>query len=197
MNRTQKNHTRDLAYIALCAALMTVCSWIAIPAPIPFTLQTFGLFVTVGLLGGRRGSLAVLVYLTLGLIGVPVFAGFTGGIGILASERGGYLIGLFLSALVMWGIERLCRRSTRALLAAMVAGLIVCYVFGTAWFTLAHAKGNSTSGVWTALSLCILPYIIPDGIKIALALHLCKRSSSTFSVGSSGHIFSSKSDDHS
>ena len=75
--------TRDLVYVAVFAALMAICAWISIPTTVPFTLQTFGVFVSVGLLGGRRGSLAVLVYLLLGAVGAPVYAGFTGGFGPL------------------------------------------------------------------------------------------------------------------
>ena len=75
--------TRDLTYVALCAVLIAVCAWISIPAPVPFTLQTFGIFAALTLLGGRRGCYAVAVYLLLGLVGLPVFAGFQGGIGAL------------------------------------------------------------------------------------------------------------------
>ena len=76
-----KLRTRDIAYIGIFAALIAICSWISVPTAIPFTLQTLGVFLAVGLLGGRRGTLAVLVYLLLGLVGLPVFAGFHGGPG--------------------------------------------------------------------------------------------------------------------
>ena len=72
---------RDLAYIAVCAVLMAVCSWISIPAAVPFTLQTFAVFCSLGVIGGKRGTFAIVVYLLLGALGVPVFAGFGGGIG--------------------------------------------------------------------------------------------------------------------
>ena len=77
-----KTKTYDLAYIAIFAVVMAVCSWISIPMTVPFTLQTFGVFMAVGVLGGKRGTLAVLVYILLGVVGVPVFAGFSGGIGV-------------------------------------------------------------------------------------------------------------------
>ena len=76
-----RSKTYDLVYIAVFAVVMAVCSWISIPAQVPFTLQTFGVFMAVGVLGGKRGTLAVLVYVLLGAVGVPVFAGFSGGIG--------------------------------------------------------------------------------------------------------------------
>ena len=102
-----KTKTYDLAYIAIFAVLIAICSWISIPMTVPFTLQTFGVFMAVGVLGGKRGSLAVLVYILLGAIGVPVFAGFSGGLGILLNNTGGYIIGFLFSALVMWAMESL------------------------------------------------------------------------------------------
>ena len=66
--------TKDAAMIALCAAIMAVCSWISIPAAVPFTMQTFGVFLVVGLLRGRNGTLAVLVYILLGAAGLPEFS---------------------------------------------------------------------------------------------------------------------------
>ena len=66
----------DITLIALFAALMAICSWISIPLTVPFTLQTFAVFVTLEIIGGKRGTLSILVFLLLGAIGVPVFAGF-------------------------------------------------------------------------------------------------------------------------
>ena len=93
-----KTKTYDLAYIAIFAVLIAICSWISIPAAVPFTLQTFGVFIAVGVLGGKRGSLSVLVFILLGAIGIPVFANFSGGIGVLAGPTGGYIIGFLFSA---------------------------------------------------------------------------------------------------
>ena len=71
-----RSKTYDLVYIAVFAVVMAVCSWISIPAQVPFTLQTFGVFMAVGVLGGKRGTLAVLVYVLLGAVGVPVLQDF-------------------------------------------------------------------------------------------------------------------------
>ena len=81
-----RSKTYDMVYIAIFAVLMAICSWISIPMSVPFTLQTFGVFLAVGVLGGKRGTLAIVVYVLLGAIGIPVFAGFTGGIGIILSN---------------------------------------------------------------------------------------------------------------
>lgn len=90
-----------MAYIALFAVLMAVCSWISIPAVVPFTLQTFGVFVAVSVLGGKRGTLAVVLYLLMGVVGLPVFAGFSGGLGVLLGSTGGYIVGFVFTALTM------------------------------------------------------------------------------------------------
>ena len=161
--------------IALCAAVMAVCSWISIPAAVPFTMQTFGVFLAVGLLGGRNGTLAVLIYILLGAAGLPVFSGFAGGIGHLFGATGGYIIGFIFSALLMWLAEALLGRSNKTLVASMIAGLLVCYAFGTAWFMVVYAKNSGSIGLITALSWCVFPYIIPDALKIILAAGLTRR----------------------
>ena len=84
-----RSKTYDMVYIAVFAVLMAICSWISIPATVPFTLQTFAVFLTVGVLGGKRGSMAVLIYILLGAIGIPVFAGFYGGVVPLLGNTGG------------------------------------------------------------------------------------------------------------
>ena len=84
-----KFRTRDIAYIAVFVALMAICSWISIPTAIPFTLQTMAIFLAAGLLGGRRGTLAVLAYIPRGAVGAPVVAGFSGGVGVRLRSTGG------------------------------------------------------------------------------------------------------------
>lgn len=173
----ERNKTYDLVYISIFAVLIAICSWISVPAAIPFTLQTMGVFTAVGVLGGRRGTWAVLIYILLGAIGVPVFAGFSGGIGVLAGNTGGYIAGFFFSALVMWGIERAFGRSRAVLAISMVAGLLVCYAVGTAWFMAVYARSAGTVGLGVVLGWCVIPFIIPDLIKIAIAMILTRRLS--------------------
>lgn len=172
-----KSKTYDMVYIAVFAVLMAICSWISIPTAVPFTLQTFAVFLAVGVLGGKRGSLAVLVYILLGVIGIPVFSGFVGGIGALLNNTGGYIIGFMLSALLMWAMEKLFGKKTWVLALSMVLGLIVCYAFGTAWFMFVYARNAGAVGLTTVLGWCVIPFVIPDLIKIVLALGLSKRLS--------------------
>lgn len=169
------NKTQSMVYIAICAVLIAICSWITIPATIPFTLQTFGVFLTVCLLGGKRGSLSVFIYIVLGLIGIPVFAGVKGGIGVLLGNTGGYIIGFLFSALIMWAMEALLGRKTWILAASMVIGLIACYAVGTAWFMMVYTSNSGQIGLMTVLGWCVIPFIIPDFIKMALALCVYKQ----------------------
>ena len=182
VNTEVKSHSKtyDLVYVALFAVLIAICAWISVPTTVPFTLQTFGIFLTVGLLGGKRGSMAVLVYILLGAAGIPVFSGFTGGIGRLLGNTGGYIVGFLASALVMWALEKVMGRKPWALAIQMVLGLIVCYAIGTVWFMVVYSGTSGAVGLMTVLGWCVIPFIIPDLIKIALALVLTKRLSFLF-----------------
>lgn len=168
-------NTGDLALVALFAAVMAVCSWITVPAAVPFTLQTMGVFLAVGLLRGKRGTISVLVYLFLGAIGLPVFSGFAGGLGYMMGATGGYIIGFLFSALIMWFMEKVFGRDMKILILSMVLGLILCYAFGTAWFMTVYSGSNGPIDLATALGWCVFPFIIPDAIKIAVACLLIRR----------------------
>lgn len=173
--RNSRSKTYDMVSISLFTVLIAICSWISIPTTIPFTLQTFAVFLAVAVLGGRRGTLAVVIYVLLGTIGVPVFSNVTGGIGILLGNTGGYIAGFILSALVMWLMERLFGRKTWVLAVSMVLGLLVCYAAGTAWFMAVYTHTTGAVGLGTVLGWCVLPYLLPDAVKIALALALSVR----------------------
>lgn len=176
MTATAKLGTRDMALVALMTALMAICSWISIPTTVPFTLQTLGVFLACALLGGKRGSLAVFVYLLLGALGLPVFAGFSGGAGALLGSTGGYILGFLLQALVMWGMETVWGRDRWWKLAfSMLLGLIVCYAAGTLWFMVVYARTTGPVGLVTVLGWCVIPFVVPDLIKMALAILLQRR----------------------
>lgn len=167
--------TRDLALCALFTALTAVCAWISMTVmEVPFTLQTFAIFLTLGLLGGKRGSLTILVYLLLGLVGVPVFAGFSS-TAALFGVTGGYIVGFLASALVYWLITALLGEKLWVQFVAMIAGLMVCYAFGSVWFYIFYLNKGTPIGFAVVLAKCVVPFILPDAVKIALALFLTRR----------------------
>lgn len=176
---TSTTHTKtlEMVYIAIFAVIIAICSWISIPSAIPFTLQTFAVFISLGLLGGKRGSLAVLVWILLGSIGIPVFSGFSAGLGVLLGTTGGYIIGLLLGSLLYWLITTILGTKTPIMILSMVLALFVCYAFGTAWFLLVYTKTSGAISIVTALSWCVVPFILPDVLKILLAIILTKRLS--------------------
>lgn len=160
----------DMAYIAMFTAIISVCAWLSIPMQIPFTMQTFAIFATLFVLGGYKGTLSVLVYLMLGAVGVPVFAGFSGGFGALVGMTGGYLVGFLAIGLLYWLITSIFGDKLVVSIIAMVIGLAVCYLLGTLWFVFVSSSTANPYGFVTALSLCVVPYIIPDLVKMVLAI---------------------------
>ena len=148
------------------AALTAICAWLSIPIPpVAFTLQTFALLLTLGVLGGKWGSISIWLYLLLGLVGLPVFSGFRGGAAALLDVTGGFLWGFALGAPVYWALEKLGK------IPAMVAFQLVCYGCGCWWLSV--YTGNT--GFLAAALTCVVPYLIPDGIKLWLAYGVSKR----------------------
>ena len=166
---------RDLCYIAIGAALITVCSWLSVPASVPFTLQSFAVCLIAALLGLRRGTFSVLIYMLLGAAGLPVFSGFKGGLGTLLGATGGYILGfLFVALAAGFAADRFPGRKL-PLALGMLLGMLLCYTCGTAWFIAVYSRSSGAIGVLSALSLCVFPFLLPDALKCALALLLALR----------------------
>ena len=153
---------RELSLAAIGIALIAVCSWISVPMMIPFTLQTFAVCLISG-------------YILLGAIGIPVFSGFRGGPGALLGATGGYIVGFFFTALTVGLAVKKFGFKLPVLLISMALGILLCYAFGTVWFMGVYARGTGPISLGTALSWCVIPYLIPDAAKIALASLLALR----------------------
>ena len=169
----------DLVLISVSAALITVFSWISIPAgPVPFTLQTMAILAVMLTCGGRRGTLAILVYLLMGACGVPVFAGFKGGYAALVGPTGGFLVGFLLAALLYWLLEViLFRKLMTGPVKTWIFGAlnsvifeVVLYVTGVIWFMSVYAAQTGPVGLATVLGWCVIPFIIPDIVKLIAAV---------------------------
>lgn len=169
MSENQKM-TKDLAIMAFFAALTAICSQIQIPLPyIPINLALFSVHLCGILLGSKRAVLSQSVYLLLGLIGLPVFAGFKGGPGVLFGKTGGYIIGYLLCAFIDGLIARKDENLPRMMIQ-MLAGTFFCYLFGTIWFMFLTKMSLALS-----LSYCVIPFIPGDIIKMVLAALLGRR----------------------
>ena len=170
-----KLSVREIAYIAIGIALIAVCSWISVPMTIPFTLQTFAVCLITALLGLKGGLWTVAGYILLGAVGIPVFSGFRGGPGALLGTTGGYIVGFLFTALTVGMAVQRKGRKLPVLVLSMAAGILLCYTFGTAWFMLVYSRGTGPISLGTALGWCVLPYLIPDGVKVVLAALLTRR----------------------
>ena len=175
-----KTNLRYFILAALFAALTAVCSWISVPlpfTPVPINLATLAVFMAGGLLGSRYGLLAECVYVLCGGFGLPVFAGFRGGPSVLVGATGGFIVGYLVCALVV-GIlvEKIYKagldgtRRIILVILSLTAGLFCCYALGMVWFM--HLTG---SGLLEGLMGCVVPFLIGDGLKIALATVLIDR----------------------
>ena len=176
----------DLVLISVSAALITICSWISIPlGPVPFTLQTLGILAVMLTAGGRRGTIAILVYLALGAVGAPVFAGFKGGIMSFIGPTGGFLIGFILAALVYWLLEKLILKKLMTTpvktwifgMLGFIVFEIIMYIVGVIWFMTVYAAQTGPVGLATVMTWCVIPFIIPDIVKMAAAVLIGERAS--------------------
>ena len=163
---------QGLVYAALFGAGTAAGAYIMVPVPpVPITLQTLFLYLAGALLGGRLALLSQVVYLILGIIGLPVFAGGKAGLGVLFGPTGGYLIGFLVAAYIVgkWN-EMVKRPSFPTVLLSMVAGTIPIYVLGVLqlFFVAKLALGK-------AVAVGVVPFLIGDGIKIVVATLLTQR----------------------
>lgn len=163
----RKTNIISLTLIPLMSAVTAICSVIAIPSPfgVPFTLQTFAVILTGLILGTKNAAAAILIYLALGAVGLPVFSGFTGGIGSLAGITGGFLIG-FIPLAALSGVHFNKRKQLRFITSA--AGLAICHLTGCLWMS--HILDVSLQ---KAFLLGSLPYIIKDVLSAAGAFAVC------------------------
>ncbi len=160
----RKIATKDLVLTALFAALTAVLAQIQLPiGPVPFNLAVFGAFLAGMLLEPAWAAASMGVYMLLGAVGIPVFAGFMGGPAVLLGKTGGYVIGyIFIALATALAVKRSGKLPVIG--AAMLAGLLVCYGFGTAWF-----MAVTGADLVSALGWCVLPFIVPDVCKGVLA----------------------------
>ncbi len=162
---------RSLVLCALLAALTAVLSQLSIPLPgmVPINLAMLSVCLCGALLGAKLGIISQLVYLCLGLVGIPVFAGFRGGLSVLAGPTGGYLIGYAVAAfLIGWILQQ--KPSKPMLPIAMAVGLLACYTLGTAWYML-----STSTALVPALTACVLPFLPGDVVKIVVACLVAAR----------------------
>ena len=188
----KKSELYSYLLCALFAALTAVCSQIMIPlpfTPVPINLAYLAVIVCGGVLGTKKGALAMLVYVLLGAVGVPVFVGFNGGLGALAGPTGGYIVG-YIAMAAMCGVLKFGGNSGQqntALRIGMsvlkgVPVIFTGYAFGTAWFMISMGTDLAS-----ALLLCVVPFFAGDVVKIIAAAGITqalRRALPSYTIGS-------------
>lgn len=169
-NKTRFFDLKNMVLMALFAALTCVLAPFSVPiGPVPISLTNLVIYFSVFVLGWQRATITYIVYLLLGMAGLPVFSGFEGGMGKIAGPTGGYLIGFILMT-ILCGLFIEIHTEKPAMkylfgFVGMVLGTAVAYAFGTAWFCF-----STGTGLWAALVICVFPFIVGDLVKIVLAL---------------------------
>lgn len=159
--------TKDMALIGAFAAIICILGPLTIQVgPIPFSLAPIGVFLAPTVLKGYKGLTSIFIYLLIGLVGIPVFSGFSGGFAKFASPTGGYLIGYLLAGLIICIAKPLVKNIGIEYLVLVIA-LIGLYLLGVSWLAFSTGMGYPK-----ALSVGAYPFIIPDLIKIAITLFL-------------------------
>jgi biotin transport system substrate-specific component len=185
-DRNLKNKSNLYSYLlcALFAELTALFSQIMVPlpfTPVPVNLALLAVWMAGGVLGARKGALAIAVFILLGAVGVPVFHGLQGGLGVLAGPTGGYIIG-YLPSVIIFGLLRGARNYEKntggaaqkvlQLLSTITVGLpamAACYALGTAWFII-----STGTGFVAAMLMCVIPFIPGDLLKLVAAAAVCE-----------------------
>ncbi len=163
--------TRNLALVALFAALTAIGAWIQIPiAPVPFTFQVLFVLLAGVVLGPWQGALSQIIYILLGLVGLPVFAGGTSGLGILFGPTGGYLFGFILGAYLIGKLTVVFKQTFLTVLISMVSGIIVIYLLGMIQLAIV---ANLSLG--KAFIGGVLPFVGFDLFKAVIAAAVAQR----------------------
>jgi len=167
----QKVKTVDLILCGLFAALSGILSQLMIPiGAVPITMTHIPVFLAAGLLGAKYGTVSQIIFVLLGAAGVPVFAGFSGGIGRITGPTGGFIVGYILCVFVAGIITDRWGKSIKILLLAMTCGMITSYFSGLLWY-MYITKADFITGFF----ICVLPFLLGDSMKIVFSSFLANR----------------------
>lgn len=155
----------QMAVIAFMSALMCVLGPLSIPiGAVPISFTNFVIYLAVYLLGTKSGSISYCIYLLIGLAGLPVFSGYSGGLAKLAGPTGGYLIGFIFMAAISGIFIQKSHGTAWISILGMTIGTLIAYLFGTVWFVI-----EADCTLWYALTVCVFPFLIGDAVKIILS----------------------------
>lgn len=171
----RENRIYSMILISLFSTLMCVGAWVHFPFAVPVTMQTFVAMCSLGILGSRKTFYMLLIYIMLGSVGLPVFSGFTGGIGALTGPTAGFIWGFLAGVPVFYAVEKYTVKKPYRLYIGYILYIIIHYIPGALWYTYSTAEDISISSVLAASSVTVFPFVIPDAAKTFLAVFTVRR----------------------
>lgn len=171
----RKNGIQSMIFISLFATLMCIGAWIHFPSPIPATMQTFIVFCALSLIKSKNTFIMLCIYISLGALGLPVFSGFTGGIGALTGPTAGFIWGFLLGVPVFYVFEKFFSGKKVAIIIGYILYILIHYIPGALWYCYFTIGEISLSGIISSSAVTVVPFVVPDAIKLFLALLLSER----------------------
>ncbi|OQY40066.1 MAG: hypothetical protein B6229_02655 [Spirochaetaceae bacterium 4572_7] len=171
-------NTKEPVLIAAATFLIIIGAYIAVPiGPVPIVLTNFFVILVGLILGWKKATIAVLTYIILGALGLPLFSNGRGGLGVLLGLTGGFIIGFIPLAFISGLVQK---RSVLVKFIAIITGSVILYSIGIPWAihvyntTIAPSNGKELWRIGTALKYTAIPFLIPDLIKIIAAISISK-----------------------
>lgn len=164
----KKNSVQSMIFISLFATLMCVGAWLHFPSVVPATMQTFVVMTALGLIGSKKTFIMLTVYVFLGAIGLPVFSGFTSGIGALTGPTAGFIWGFFVGVPVFYLSQKYIKNSF-SLYIGYILYIIIHYIPGALWYCHFTLGELTLQGILSSSLVTVVPFIVPDTVKLFLA----------------------------
>lgn len=168
--KKKKSSVQAMIFISLFATLMCIGAWIHFPSPVPATMQTFVAMCALGIMGGKNTFIMLTVYISLGMLGLPVFSGFQSGIGALSGPTAGFIWGFLIGVPVFSFTEKLIKNKRYSLYIGYIIYIITHYIPGALWYCFFSFGGLSLSKLLSSLTVTVFPFILPDAIKTLIAV---------------------------
>lgn len=169
MNK-RKSNIQSMIFISLFTTLMCIGAWIHFPSPVPATMQTFVVFCALRLLGSKKTFVMLVIYIFLGAVGLPVFSGFNSGPGALIGPTAGFIWGFVIGVPVFYIFEKYFQDKKALTIIGYIIYILIHYIPGAMWYCAFSAGKLSFSGIMSSALVTVVPFIIPDAIKLFLAL---------------------------
>ena len=172
-NKSEK--IKDVVNIGISVCLLIISSWIQIPLTIPITLQILSIFVISGIFSFKQSFVSVIIYIVLGIIGLPVFSMFNNGIGVIVGYNGGFIVSFILIPIIVNIFNYKTKDNYKLLFVSFIVSLLMVYILGSIWFMKVYLMNTGTISYINVLAIAVIPFIIPDIIKIVIALIIIRK----------------------